>query len=103
MSFLDSKSYDTLFGLPELYEDALPRFSLSCEDIAFARTHRRSHNRLGFAIQLALVRDLGRTLRAGEIPRRLLSPLLRNNWILTLLFLHFTHNVRKPAGNMPAK
>ncbi|MEF7176279.1 DUF4158 domain-containing protein [Escherichia coli] len=32
------------------------------------RTHRRSHNRLGFAIQLALVRDLGRTLRAGEIP-----------------------------------
>lgn len=68
MSFLDAKSYDTLFGLPELYEDALPRFSLSCEDIAFARTHRRSHNRLGFAIQLALVRDLGRTLRAGEIP-----------------------------------
>lgn len=63
MSFLDAKSYDTLFGLPELYEDALPRFSLSCEDIAFARTHRRSHNRLGFAIQLALVRDLGRTLR----------------------------------------
>ncbi|MDA6825892.1 DUF4158 domain-containing protein [Escherichia coli] len=51
MSFLDAKSYDTLFGLPELYEDALPRFSLSCEDIAFARTHRRSHNRLGFAIQ----------------------------------------------------
>ncbi|MDA6914787.1 DUF4158 domain-containing protein, partial [Escherichia coli] len=40
----------------------------SCEDIAFARTHRRSHNRLGFAIQLALVRDLGRTLRTGEIP-----------------------------------
>ncbi|EIG1236914.1 hypothetical protein HEP22_023245 [Escherichia coli] len=38
MSFLDAKSYDTLFGLPELYEDALPRFSLSCEDIAFART-----------------------------------------------------------------
>ncbi len=68
MSFLDAKSYDTLFGLPELYEDALPRFSLSCEDIACARTHRRSHNRLGFAIQLALVRDLGRTLRAGEIP-----------------------------------
>lgn len=34
----------------------------------FARTHRRSHNRLGFAIQLALVRDLGRPLRAGEVP-----------------------------------
>ncbi|WP_455908686.1 Tn3 family transposase [Serratia liquefaciens] len=35
---------------------------------AFARSHRRSHNRLGFAVQLALIRDLGRTLRAGEVP-----------------------------------
>ncbi len=40
--------------------DTLPRFSPSCEDIAFARVHHRSHNRLGFAIQHAL--------RAGEIP-----------------------------------
>ncbi|WEX12065.1 DUF4158 domain-containing protein (plasmid) [Chelativorans sp. AA-79] len=36
--------------------------------MAFARTHCRSHNRLGFAIQLALVRDLGRPPRAGEVP-----------------------------------
>ncbi|EIE3038098.1 DUF4158 domain-containing protein [Escherichia coli] len=36
--------------------------------MAFARVHHRSHNRLGFAIQRVLVRDLGRTLRAGEIP-----------------------------------
>ena len=28
--------------------------------------HRRSHNRLGFAVQLALVRDLGRPLRLEE-------------------------------------
>ncbi|SFU91934.1 Transposase and inactivated derivatives, TnpA family [Xenorhabdus koppenhoeferi] len=68
MSFLDAKSHDTLFALPELYEEALSRFALSCEDVAFARSHRRSHNRLGFAIQLALIRDLGRTLRAGEAP-----------------------------------
>ena len=68
MSFLDAKSHDTLFALPELYEEALSRFALSCEDVAFARSHRRSHNRLGFAIQLALIRDLGRTLRAGEVP-----------------------------------
>lgn len=68
MSFLDAKSHDALFSLPELYEEALSRFALSGEDVVFARTHRRSHNRLGFAIQLALVRDLGRTLRAGEIP-----------------------------------
>jgi TnpA family transposase len=68
MSFLDAKSHDTLFALPEIYEEALSRFALSCEDVAFARSHRRSHNRLGFVIQLALIRDLGRTLRAGEVP-----------------------------------
>lgn len=68
MSFLDAKSHDTLFALPELYEEAISRYALSREDVAFARSHRRSHNRLGFAIQLALIRDLGRTLRAGEVP-----------------------------------
>lgn len=41
---------------------------MSSEDVAFAKVHRRSHNRLGFAVQLALVRDLGRSLRAGEVP-----------------------------------
>ncbi|MBC0040231.1 DUF4158 domain-containing protein [Escherichia coli] len=46
----------------------MPRFALSCENIAFARAHRRSHNRLGFAIQLALVRALGRTLRTEKLP-----------------------------------
>jgi hypothetical protein len=68
MSFLDAKSHDALFTLPDIYEEALSRFALSVEDVAFARLHRRSHNRLGFAVQLALIRDLGRTLRAGEIP-----------------------------------
>ncbi|NYY75272.1 hypothetical protein DMI60_16675 [Escherichia coli] len=33
-----------------------------------ARAQRRSHNRLGFAIQLALVRALGRTLRTEKLP-----------------------------------
>ncbi|EAS2903840.1 Tn3 family transposase [Salmonella enterica] len=68
MSFLDTKSHDVLFALPDIYEEALSRFALSGEDVAFARSHRRSHNRLGFAVQLALIRDLGRTLRAGEVP-----------------------------------
>ncbi|MCQ8865329.1 DUF4158 domain-containing protein, partial [Escherichia coli] len=36
--------------------------------MAFARAQRRSHNRLGFAIQLALVRALGRTLRTEKLP-----------------------------------
>ena len=66
MTFLDAPSRTALFEPPDAYEEALARYALSVEDVAFARTHRRSHNRLGFAIQLALVRDLGRPLRAGE-------------------------------------
>lgn len=68
MSFLDARSHATLFEPPDVYEEALARYALSAEDVAFAKTHRRPHNRLGFAIQLALVRDLGRPLRAGETP-----------------------------------
>ena len=37
------------------------------EDVALARRHRRSPNRLGFAVQLALVRDLGRPRQIGEV------------------------------------
>ncbi len=71
MSFLDAKSYDTLLGLPKLYEDALPRFSLSSEDIAFTRTHRRSHNRLAMAGRAAArrlsYRELIRDLKPSSI------------------------------------
>ncbi|UIY31568.1 DUF4158 domain-containing protein (plasmid) [Neorhizobium galegae] len=68
MAFLDEQSRAVLFEPPKVYEDAQARYALSSEDIAFAKEHRRSHNRLGFAIQLALVRDLGRLLRTGEVP-----------------------------------
>jgi TnpA family transposase len=68
MPFLDAQSRTTLFEPPDVYEEALARYALSVEDVAFAKAHRRSHNRLGFAIQLALVRDLGRPLRTGELP-----------------------------------
>jgi TnpA family transposase len=68
MPFLDAQSRTTLFEPPDVYEEPLARYALSVEDVAFAKAHRRSHNRLGFAIQLALVRDLGRPLRTGELP-----------------------------------
>lgn len=65
MSFLDGQSRTVLFEPPDIYEEALARYALSSEDIAFAKAHRRSHNRLGFAVQLTLVRNLGRPLRSG--------------------------------------
>jgi len=63
---LNAVSRAALFEPPETHEDAQRRYALTPEDVALAKDHRRSHNRLGFAVQLALVRDLGRPLRAGE-------------------------------------
>jgi TnpA family transposase len=57
-----------LFDPPADRDEALRRCALAPEDLAVARRHRRSHNRLGFAVQLALVRDLGRPLRLDEAP-----------------------------------
>jgi TnpA family transposase len=56
-----------IFGLPVDRAEALRRYVLPPEDVALARRHRRAHNRLGFAVQLALVRDLGRPLRPDEV------------------------------------
>jgi TnpA family transposase len=55
-----------LFDPPADRDEALRRCALAPEDLALARRHRRSHNRLGFAVLLALVRDLGRPLRLDE-------------------------------------
>lgn len=46
MAFLDAQSSTVLFDPPDVYEEALARYALSAEDIAFAKAHRRSHNRL---------------------------------------------------------
>jgi len=65
-SLLSPQKRAGLFDLPTDHDEVQRRYTLAPEDIAFARQHRRQHNRLGFAVQLALVHDLGRLLRVDE-------------------------------------
>ena len=52
---------------PALSERDLARFyTLSAEDLAAINRHRRPHNRLGFAVQLAYLRFPGRPLQPDE-------------------------------------
>ena len=65
-SILSPELRATLFDPPTDHDEAQRRYALAPEDMDLARQHRRQHNRLGFAVQLALVHDLGRTLRVDE-------------------------------------
>ena len=52
--------------LPTEPEDLVRHWTLSEDDLALVRERRRAWNRLGFAVQLCLIRYPGRALRAGE-------------------------------------
>ena len=65
-SLLSPQMRAGLFDLPTDHDEVQRRYTLAPEDVAFARQHRRQHNRLGFAVQLALVHDLGQLLRVDE-------------------------------------
>ncbi len=60
----------------EMNEQMLARYyTLSSEDLACIRRHRRSHNKLGYAVQLAYLRFEGANLdgeRRGFASGRLL-------------------------------
>jgi hypothetical protein len=65
-----------LFNLPSQFSERslVQQFTLSAEDFVQIREQREGHNRLGFAIQLACFRFLGRPLQAGEpVPLPLLT------------------------------
>jgi len=93
----------TIFGPPAEREEALRRYALAPEDAALARRHRRIHNRLGFAVQLALVRDLGRPLRPGEVLPDALVEVVAEQLAPSLLYSSCTHGATRLAASMPAR
>jgi TnpA family transposase len=57
-----------LFDIPTDEESLIRHYSLSPADRLEVQLRRREHNRLGFAMQLCLMRYPGRALIANEIP-----------------------------------
>ena len=55
-TLLTSEQRTRLFGIPTDSAGMAKHYVLSAEDLALIRTKRRSGNRLGFAVQLCLLR-----------------------------------------------
>lgn len=57
-----------LFDIPDDEDSLIRHYSLSAADRLEIDLRRREHNKLGFAVQLCVMRHPGRVLAAGEIP-----------------------------------
>ena len=58
---------DALFGLPTDEPTLLRHYVLSDEDMVHVHKRRRPGNKLGFALQLCVLRYPGRLLQPGEL------------------------------------
>ena len=65
---LSAAQRERFFALPSEGADLIRHYTLSADDIALINRRRRPQNRLGFAVQLCLMRYPGRTLGPGERP-----------------------------------
>ena len=63
---LTSRQRSALFSLPQHEADLLRHYTLSDEDLQHIEARRRSRNKLGFALQLCVLRYPGRLLAPGE-------------------------------------
>lgn len=67
---LKNQDRQELFDIPTDEDSLIRHYSLSPDDRLEIEVRRRMHNKLGFAVQLCLMRHPGRTLMANEIPPR---------------------------------
>jgi hypothetical protein len=63
---LTGRQRSALFSLPQHEADLLRHYTLSDEDLQHIEARRRSRNKLGFALQLCVLRYPGRLLAPGE-------------------------------------
>ncbi len=67
-SLLSAEQRARLFAVPDVPESMARHYVLGLEDLALIRGKRRAGNRLGFAVQLCLLRFPGHILAPGDVP-----------------------------------
>lgn len=68
---LTAAQRDQFTRFPLLDEQTLARhYLLSTDDLLLVRQRRRESNKLGYAVQLTVLKHLGRSLRQDEPPPR---------------------------------
>lgn len=67
-TLLSSEQRTRLFGIPTEAAEVAKHYVLSAEDLALVRAKRRPNNRLGYAIQLCVLRHPARLLEPSEVP-----------------------------------
>jgi len=65
---LKAQDRQALFDIPTDEDSLIRHYSLSPSDRLEIEVRRREHNRIGFAVQLCLMRYPGRALMANEMP-----------------------------------
>ena len=67
-TLLSSEQRTRLFGIPTEAAEVAKHYVLSAEDLALVQAKRRPNNRLGYAVQLCVLRHPGRPLEPSEVP-----------------------------------
>jgi TnpA family transposase len=67
-----------LFGIPTDAAEMATHYVLNSEDLTLIRAKRRPSNRLGFAVQLCVLRHPGRPLDPSETPPALMLAFVAN-------------------------
>ena len=67
-TLLSSEQRTRLFGIPTEAAEMAKHYVLSAEDLTLVRAKRRPNNRLGYAVQLCMLRHPGRPLDPSEVP-----------------------------------
>jgi TnpA family transposase len=84
-----------IFGVPETEADIIRHYTLSPVDLELTTDRRGSHNRLGFAVQLCLLRHPGFGLRAGEsVPEAVLSYLAHQLGVTPAAFRDYSRRAQ---------